>query len=122
MLICSVVSRDSLDELRLIIDVITRVKDDTPWAGVVCANKCDLEEQRQISREELEAFAQEFKLPFFEVSARTRHNIQEAFYEVARRAVALENQEGTNIRTVLVYVFHPASLCFSFWVDDHEAK
>ena len=54
---------------------------------VICGNKCDLESQRGVSKEEGEKFAKRLNAPFFETSAATNVNIDEAF-----RAVVSEIQ------------------------------
>jgi GTPase KRas protein len=45
---------------------------------------CDREYERQVSKEEGEALAKGFGCPFLETSAKSRRNVDEAFYEVVR--------------------------------------
>jgi hypothetical protein len=47
-------------------------------------NLIDLEDQRVVSTEEGALLAASWKVPFFETSARTRINIDEAIYELLR--------------------------------------
>ena len=42
-------------------------------------NKCDLEDQRKISKEQAKNFADEHKLPYIETSAKEGVNISELF-------------------------------------------
>ena len=51
--------------------------------SVLVGNKCDLEESRNISIEEGEAFAQKYKIKFFEASAKKGTNINEIFEYLA---------------------------------------
>lgn len=48
---------------------------------VLLANKCDLEEMREVRTEEAKEFAEENGLRLFEVSAKTGENIEEAMME-----------------------------------------
>jgi len=51
---------------------------------VIVGNKSDLVEQRKVNKADAEQLAKELKCPFFEASARDRHNVEEAFFEVVR--------------------------------------
>nr|XP_010932060.1 ras-related protein RHN1 isoform X1 [Elaeis guineensis]XP_029122784.1 ras-related protein RHN1 isoform X1 [Elaeis guineensis] len=51
------------------------------------ANKADLETKRQVDNEEGELYAQENGLFFIETSAKTAQNVNELFYEIAKRLV-----------------------------------
>ena len=48
---------------------------------VLIGNKCDLEKERKVSKEEGENLAQKYGIPFYETSAKTGANVQEAFTE-----------------------------------------
>ncbi|CAI9100310.1 OLC1v1037284C3 [Oldenlandia corymbosa var. corymbosa] len=59
------------------------------------ANKSDLESNRVVENEEGERYAKENHLLFFEASAKTAHNVNELFYEIAKAvAVASLNQQS----------------------------
>lgn len=47
-------------------------------------NKCDLEDQREVSPEEGQELAKKFKAPFYETSAKTRVNVEAAFMQCVR--------------------------------------
>jgi len=51
---------------------------------MLIGNKSDLSHRRQVTPEEGEAFAKEHGLVFLETSARTAHNVEEAFLDTAR--------------------------------------
>ncbi len=52
---------------------------------VLIGNKCDLEDERVIEKAKIEELAQEVGLNYFEVSAKTNINVQEAFIYVAKK-------------------------------------
>jgi len=59
---------------------------------VVMANKCDLEDQREVPREKGEEWAKQRNCPFFEVSAKNNHNITESFVALVKEVNAWRNK------------------------------
>ena len=60
---------------------------------MLIGNKCDLEQRREVKREEGEAFAREHGLIFMETSAKTAQNVEEAFINTAKE-IYKKIQEG----------------------------
>lgn len=91
LLVYSINSRTSLEELQPFYEQILRVKDTDDVPVLVVGNKCDLESERQVSYEEGLSLAQSFNCPFLETSAKQRINVEEAFYGLVR---SINKKEG----------------------------
>ncbi|KAF3907482.1 hypothetical protein AA313_de0200353 [Arthrobotrys entomopaga] len=107
ILVYSITSRTSFEEISQFQSQILRVKDKDFFPLVVVGNKCDLETDRQVStqgeypysltnpssrlkmysntqRTEGRSLAESFGCPFMETSAKARINVDECFYELVR--------------------------------------
>ncbi|XP_020221165.1 ras-related protein RHN1 isoform X1 [Cajanus cajan] len=62
------------------------------------ANKADLEADRKVSNEEGEEYAKEHGLSFLETSAKTAQNVNELFYEIAKRLAKANPLRQTGIK------------------------
>lgn len=79
----SITDNLSFDSIRGIFANITKVKQkDEP--KVLVGNKADLERDRTVPTEKGQALADEFGIPFFETSAKSGENIEEAFSALIR--------------------------------------
>ncbi|KAI5959666.1 ras1 [Candida margitis] len=93
LLVYSINSRNSLEELQTFYEQILRVKDSEQVPVLVVGNKCDLEMERQVSYEEGQALANSFNCPFLETSAKLRINVEEAFFDLVKYIRASEEAE-----------------------------
>ena len=84
LLIYAITSRGSFDEAKSFYDHILRVKDSDYVPMVLCGNKCDIINDRQVPRVEGEDLARRFRSPFFEASAKLRLNVDEIFFNLVR--------------------------------------
>ena len=85
LLVFSLTSRSSFEEAKAIYNQILRVneeKDNVPV--VLIGNKCDLIDERQIQRNEIEKFTEMAGIKYFEGSAKQRIQVDQSFYEVVR--------------------------------------
>eukprot|EP01083_Nonionella_stella_P193204 713819_1 len=87
LLVYSITSRHTFDEVMILRDKILRCRDDDDTDSipiVVAGNKCDLEEQRQIAALEGKHFCKDINAPFYETSAKDKINNVECFYQIYR--------------------------------------
>lgn len=113
LLVYSINNRQSFEEIKTFQQQILRVKDKDYFPIIVVGNKCDLDTERKVSQQgastriiyvfllvgggllsltvysfrftaEGEELAAEFGCKFIETSARTRINVENAFYDLVR--------------------------------------
>ena len=84
IIIYSITSRESFEQIAGFRDQVMRVKDCTDLPLMLVGNKSDLEEKREVSRQEGEDLSKVFAAGFKETSAKTRENVEEAFYGLVR--------------------------------------
>jgi len=96
LLVYSITSRNSFEEISTFYQQILRVKDKDYFPIIVVANKCDLEMERQVSGHEGRELAKQFNCRFIETSAKQRIQVDEAFYNLVReiRRYNKEQQYG----------------------------
>jgi GTPase KRas protein len=85
LLVYAITSRASFEEITPFSEQILRVKDKESVPMVICGNKADLDDERQVSVQEgVDAGKTVFRCPFFETSAKTRLNVENAFFQLVR--------------------------------------
>ena len=76
----SITSPESFRAIEPLIQWAERVKDcSIEGIGVLIGNKVDLEEDRQVPKDQGEELAKRYGIPFFETSAKTGENVEEMF-------------------------------------------
>ncbi|KAI8335658.1 ras-like protein 3 [Choanephora cucurbitarum] len=95
ILVYSITSRLSFEEVSTFYHQIRRVKDRDFFPMVLVGNKCDLESDRQVSSQEGKDLAKTFGCPFTETSAKQRVRVDDTFYDVVREIRRInKEQEG----------------------------
>jgi GTPase KRas protein len=94
LLVYSINSRSSFDEIKGFYTQILRVKDRDSFPVVLVGNKSDLENERVVSMNEGMDLAKNMKCQFMETSARYKINVDEAFYALVR--AIRENSRGVS--------------------------
>ena len=85
LLIYSITQRTSFEQLPKFIDQIISAKCDSDDSVIVIVgNKCDMENYREVSKEEGMKFAKENSSKHFETSAKQRINVDEVFFAAVR--------------------------------------
>lgn len=85
LLVYSITEKKSFEEINSFRDQILRVKDADEVPMVLVGNKADLEGDRQVQTAQGRNLAKLFGCPFFETSAKTRTNVEEAYFELVRQ-------------------------------------
>lgn len=83
----SIIDRQSFYEIDNFKERIYMNQDSKDIPIVLCGNKIDLRELRQISTQEGQDLARNIKCPFFETSAKLRINIDEIWYSIVREII-----------------------------------
>jgi len=82
LLVYSITSRDSFEAIKGFHTQILRVKDRDTFPVILVGNKCDLEFERQVGRNEGRELARSFDCQYIETSAKEKINVDAAFYEL----------------------------------------
>lgn len=95
LLVFSITSMSSLNELSEIREQIVRIKDDDKVPIVIVGNKSDLEEDRAVSRSRAFSLSQTWgNAPYYETSARRRANVNEVFVDLCRQIIRKDLQQS----------------------------
>jgi len=93
LLVYSITSRNSFEEISPLHQQILRVKDQDSWPMVIVGNKCDLEDERQVGMYEGRDLAKHYGCKFVETSAKHRINVEAAFHDLVRAIRAFNKQD-----------------------------
>ncbi len=78
------ITSPSFEQIRTFRERLLRVKGNDEIPMMLVGNKHDLEEKREVSTAEGRELAVVLGASFMETSAKTRHNVEEAFYDLVR--------------------------------------
>ncbi|CAB16405.1 GTP-binding protein ypt2 [Schizosaccharomyces pombe] len=83
LLLYDVTDKKSFDNVRTWFSNVEQHASENVYK-ILIGNKCDCEDQRQVSFEQGQALADELGVKFLEASAKTNVNVDEAFFTLAR--------------------------------------
>ncbi|TKA68850.1 Ras-like protein [Cryomyces minteri] len=96
LLVYSITSRQSFEEIMTFQQQILRVKDKDYFPIIVVGNKCDLESDREVSTAEGMQLARSFGCKFIETSAKSRIHVDNAFYDIVREIRRYNREMSTH--------------------------
>ena len=99
VLVYSITSKASFDEIRTFYEQIRRVKGQEFPIGILIGNKTDLESERKVSTEEGQNLGIDLRLPFLETSAYDKTNVQEMFQLIASHTIYGDTNYAKNIKS-----------------------
>ena len=85
ILVFSITSQATFNDLMELRDQILRVKDSEKVPMVLVGNKCDLEDDRVVQKDQGTKLAEQWTCSFFETSARKKINVDEVFFDLVRQ-------------------------------------
>ena len=94
LLIFDITSRDSFKELENWLAEVEK-NASTQILKILIGNKCDLEEEREISKDEGEAFAMRNGMQYIETSAKINTNVNEAFEALSKIMVEYYSKKSS---------------------------
>jgi len=83
LLVYDVTDRNSFNSVQNWVNQIQQSAD-AQVSRILIGNKCDMEDERQVSRQDGEQLAAMLGIQFFETSAKDDLNVEEAFVTIAR--------------------------------------
>ena len=92
LIVYSITDYVSFREIEKIIDIIYRIQKVTSFPIVLVGNQIDLEKERKVSTKEGEKLALKYKIPFLEISAKDKTNLNECFDKLTIKMI--EYHEG----------------------------
>jgi Ras-related protein Rab-8A len=89
LVICDVTRRSTFENLEYWVEAVHRISPGIPM--ILLANKSDLENERQVSNDELKLLADKFALTWFQTSAKTGDNVDAAYLKLAEHCLGGAN-------------------------------
>jgi Ras-related protein Rab-1A len=92
-IVYDITNRQSFENLRRWVADVDRLGS-PQVCRIVIGNKADLEDKRQVRRDEGQAFADNLGVPFLETSAKTSFNVREMFHKMC---LAIAQRQGARL-------------------------
>ncbi|KAL6740561.1 hypothetical protein Aduo_013905 [Ancylostoma duodenale] len=85
VLVYSITAQSTFNDLMDLRDQILRVKDSDEVPMILVGNKCDLEDERVVGKDQGLNLARQFGSAYLETSAKAKINVNEVFYDLIRQ-------------------------------------
>ena len=85
LLVYAITAQSTFADLTELREQILRVKDQDSVPMVLAGNKCDLEDERTVGKDQGGTLAKQFSCAFFETSAKAKINVNEIFFDLVRQ-------------------------------------
>lgn len=85
VLVYSITAQSTFNDLQDLREQILRVKDTDDVPMVLVGNKCDLEDERVVGKDQGGNLARQFNCAFMETSAKAKINVNDIFYDLVRQ-------------------------------------
>jgi len=95
LLVYSITAQSTFNDLQDLREQILRVKDTDDVPMILVGNKCDLEDERVVGKDQGQNLARNFNCAFLETSAKSKINVNEIFYDLVRQ-INKKNPETRN--------------------------
>ncbi|XP_076045670.1 LOW QUALITY PROTEIN: ras-related protein Rap1-like [Oratosquilla oratoria] len=96
VLVYSITAQSTFNDLKNLREQILRVKDTDDVPMILVGNKCDLEDERVVGKDQGLNLATSFSCAFLESSAKAKINVNEIFYDLVRQINRKSPERGRN--------------------------
>ena len=108
---CDCTNRESFDNIKNWIEEISKYTDNDSVDKIVFLNKCDLNEERCIKKEEIEQFEKENGIKILEVSAKTGEGIDAGFEYIINKLIDKNTQKDSNTLNLQAGIGNKGGCC-----------
>ena len=108
---CDCTNRESFDNIKNWIEEISKYTDNDSVDKIVFLNKCDLNEERCIKKEEIEQSEKENGIKILEVSAKTGEGIDAGFEYIINKLIDKNTQKDSNTLNLQARIGNKGGCC-----------
>ena len=108
---CACTNRESFDNIKNWIEEISKYTDNDSVDKIVFLNKCDLNEERCIKKEEIEQSEKENGIKILEVSAKTGEGIDAGFEYIINKLIDKNTQKDSNTLNLQAGIGNKGGCC-----------
>ncbi|KAK7490577.1 hypothetical protein BaRGS_00018180 [Batillaria attramentaria] len=99
LLVYSITAQSTFNDLSELREQILRVKDTDDVPMLLVGNKCDLEDERVVGKDQGQNLARHFQCAFLETSAKARVNVSEIFMDLVRQINKKSPEQNSKSRS-----------------------